>query len=161
MLCLCTYSADVSGYTGRSHLQRGGEQIERNVHARRACINLHSHSEQAYTVYREVIQPRLEQRRRDEEDEWNAQEMERAMQLSILEHQHEEQRRVDQERWEQTHLSSQSTSSSARYDGDTGIMRRRRHADVSTSSFELPAIANMRRPTNADDAFATIRLALL
>lgn len=88
---------------------------------------------QAYTVYTEIIQPAREQRRREEEEEWNAQEMERAIQLSLLEHQHEEQRRADLQRWEQTHsMHSHSTSSNARYDGnDTALLRRRRHADVS------------------------------
>lgn len=91
---------------------------------------------QAYTVYKELIQPTLEQRRRDEEEEWNAQELDRVMQLSIIEHQHEEQRRADQERWEQRQQAAHSTSSNARYDIDTpATMRRRRQADVST---ELP-----------------------
>ncbi|KAK9897432.1 hypothetical protein P389DRAFT_195048 [Cystobasidium minutum MCA 4210] len=95
----------------------------------------------AYTVYKELIQPTLEQRRRDEEEEWNAQELDRVMQLSIIEHQHEEQRRADQERWEQRQQAAHSTSSNARYDIDTpATMRRRRQADPFSDANEMQEV---------------------
>lgn len=91
-------------------------------------------------MYKEFIEPGIERRREEREQAWNDDELQRAMELSLLEQQHDERRRADRERWEHTH--STSTSSSARYDSLSnsnadGTMRRRRHADVSTAAFRL------------------------
>ena len=99
------------------HVRQRGSQLKRGS------------TSQAYVVYTELIEPTLERRRErqelEDELEWDSQETERATQLSILEHQHEQQRRADRERWEQAHVYSNTADST---------LRRRRPADVSARS---------------------------